>query len=203
MVFTGTEHTIPEQSFSEQSEKIKKYLENNLKEKRIIHTYSVVNEAVKLAERYGEDTEKAGFAALCHDMCRGMSTAVLNMYVRQLGLPKSLIDKPNLSHGKVAAEILKKDYGITDDEILNAVSYHTTGRAGMSVFEKIIFLADAIEPERTYPTVDETRALAYIDLDRACINSLERTIEYINGTGNYLDPDTIIARDDLKEKLKL
>lgn len=203
MVFTGTEHTIPEQSFSEQSEKIKKYLENNLKEKRIIHTYSVVNEAVKLAERYGEDTEKAGFAALCHDMCRGMSTAVLNMYVRQLGLPKSLIDKPNLSHGKVAAEILKKDYGITDDEILNAVSYHTTGRAGMSVFEKIIFLADAIEPERTYPTVDETRALAYIDLDRACINSLERTIEYINGTGNYLDPDTIKARDDLKEKLKL
>ena len=203
MVFTGTEHTIPEQSFSEQSEKIKKYLENNLKEKRIIHTYSVVNEAVKLAERYGEDTEKAGFAALCHDMCRGMSTAALNMYVRQLGLPKSLIDKPNLSHGKVAAEILKKDYGITDDEILNAVSYHTTGRAGMSVFEKIIFLADAIEPERTYPTVDETRALAYIDLDRACINSLERTIEYINGTGNYLDPDTIKARDDLKEKLKL
>lgn len=203
MVFTGTEHTIPEQSFSEQLEKIKKYLENNLKEKRIIHTYSVVNEAVKLAERYGEDTEKAGFAALCHDMCRGMSTAVLNMYVRQLGLPKSLIDKPNLSHGKVAAEILKKDYGITDDEILNAVSYHTTGRAGMSVFEKIIFLADAIEPERTYPTVDETRALAYIDLDRACINSLERTIEYINGTGNYLDPDTIKARDDLKEKLKL
>ena len=203
MVFTGTEHTIPEQSFSEQLEKIKKYLENNLKEKRIIHTYSVVNEAVKLAERYGEDTEKAGFAALCHDMCRGMSTAVLNMYVRQLGLPKSLIDKPTLSHGKVAAEILKKDYGITDDEILNAVSYHTTGRAGMSVFEKIIFLADAIEPERTYPTVDETRALAYIDLDRACINSLERTIEYINGTGNYLDPDTIKARDDLKEKLKL
>ena len=203
MVFTGTEHTIPEQSFSDQLEKIKKYLENNLKEKRIIHTYSVVNEAVKLAERYGEDTEKAGFAALCHDMCRGMSTAALNMYVRQLGLPKSLIDKPNLSHGKVAAEILKKDYGITDDEILNAVSYHTTGRAGMSVFEKIIFLADAIEPERTYPTVDETRALAYIDLDRACINSLERTIEYINGTGNYLDPDTIKARDDLKEKLKL
>ena len=203
MVFTETEHTIPEYSFSELTERIKAYLECNLKEKRITPTYSVVQEAGKLAEKYGQDAEKARFAALCHDMCRGMSTAVLNMYIRQLGLPKALIDRPNLSHGKVAAEILKKDYGIDDEEIINAVSYHTTGRAGMSVFEKIIFLADAIEPGRTYPTVDETRALAYVDLDRACINSLERTIEFIEGTGGYLDPDTIEARDDLKENLKL
>ena len=203
MVFTGTEHNIHEQSFSDKTAEIKEYIESNLKEKRIIHTYSVVDEAVRLAQRYGEDVEKAAFAALCHDMCRGMSTAVLNMYIRQLGLPQILIDKPNLSHGKVAAEILKKDYGIADEDILNAVSYHTTGRKDMSDFEKIIFLADAIEPGRTYPTVEETRALAYDNLDRACINSLERTIEYINGTGNYLDPDTIKARDDLKEKLKL
>lgn len=203
MGFTGTEHTIPEQRFRLQKNKILEYLKENLKEKRLIHTYSVAEEAVKLAQRYNEDTEKAEFAALCHDMCRGMSTPVLNMYIRQLGLPKTLIDKPNLSHGKVAAEILKNNFGITDEEIINAISYHTTGREGMSVFEKIIFLADAIEPGRTYPTVDETRALAYVDLDRACINSLERTIEYINGTGNYLDPDTIKARDDLKEKLKL
>ena len=73
----------------------------------------------------------------------------------------------------------------------------------MSLLEKIVFLADAIEPGRNYPTVEETRKLAYLDLDRACISSLERTIEYINKKGEYLDPDTVDALEDLKEKRNL
>lgn len=203
MDFTENEHNTSEEAAADLKERITAYIERNLKDKRLKHTYSVVREAGKLAMRYGQNVQKVEIAALCHDMCRGMSTDVLNMYVRQLGLPRKLIDKPNLSHGKVAAEILKKDYCVKDKDIINAVAYHTTGRAGMSDFEKIVFLADAIEPGRSYPTVEETRLLAYEDLDRACIHSLERTIEYIQGTGNYLDPDTINARDDLKEKLKL
>lgn len=178
-----TEEKISDQMFKELKSEIISYIEQNLKEKRLKHTYSVVNEAKKLAERYGEDIEKAEFAALAHDMFRNMSAAIQNMYIRQLGLPKKLIDNPNLAHSKIAAEILKKDYGVYDEEIINAVSFHTTGRAGMSTLEKIIFLADAIEPERNYPTVEETRALAYENLDKACINSLERTIEYIKGQG--------------------
>ena len=113
------------------------------------------------------------------------------------------MDNPNLSHGKVAAVIMKRDFGIEDEDIVNAVSFHTTGRAGMSKLEKIIFLADAIEPGRNYPTVDEIRALAYINLEKACISSLTRTVEYIKGIGEYLDPDTINAINDLKEKINL
>lgn len=183
--------------------KIIEYIEHNLKEKRLKHTYSVAEEAVRLAEKYGEDCERAEFAALFHDMFRSTPVTVLNMYVRHLGLPDRLMDNANLSHSKVAAEIMKRDYGIEDEDMINAVSFHTTGRAGMSRLEKIIFLADAIEPGRNYPSVEETRRLAYIDLDKACISSLERTVEYIRGKGEYLDPDTVNALNYLKEKQDL
>lgn len=179
------------------------FIENNLSEKRLKHTYSVVTEAVKLAVEYGEDRKKAELAALFHDMFRGASKEASNMYVRHLGLDKKYVDNTNLAHGKIAAEIMKKDYGIKDKDILNAVSYHTTGRAGMSRLEKIIFLADAIEPGRNYPSVEEIREIAYRDLDKACVMSLKRNIEYIHEKGGFLDTDTIHARNDLKEKLNL
>lgn len=184
-------------------DRIVKQLKQNLSSKRLEHTYAVAEEAKKLAHIYGEDCCKAELAALFHDMFRSMSGDVLNMYIRQLGLPDSLKDRPNLSHGKIAAEIMKRDFGIEDQDIINAVSFHTTGRAGMSKLEKIVFLADAIEPGRKYPTVDETRKLAYKDLDLACISSLERTVEYIRNRGEYMDPDTISALRDLKEKQNL
>lgn len=189
--------------YDEARKAIIEYIEKNLKPHRLEHTYSVASEAVKLAERYGADTDKAELAALFHDMFRSTPVQVLDMYVRQLGLPKRIIDNPNLSHGKIAAVVMKKDYGIEDEDMINAVAYHTTGRAGMSKLEKIIFLADAIEPGRNYPTVEETRSMAYVDLDRACISSLERTVEYIREIGEYLDPDTLNALGDLKEKLEL
>lgn len=179
------------------------YIEKNLSEKRLNHTYSVAEEAVSLARKHGADIKKARIAALFHDMCRGLSKEASNMYVRHLGLGAKYIDNINLAHSKIAAAIMKKDYGINDKDLINAVAFHTTGRAGMSVLEKIIFLADAIEPGRTYPTVEDTRRKAYENLDIACLDSLERTIEYINERGNYLDSDTLNARNDLKEKLDL
>ncbi|MPN28243.1 hypothetical protein SDC9_175684 [bioreactor metagenome] len=86
-----------------------------------------------------------------------------------------------------------------DNDILNAVSYHTTGRSNMSQLEKIIYLADAIEPNREYPGVDELRKAAFVNLDEACILSLSRTIDYVKSQNLFLDEDTIEARDYLKE----
>lgn len=180
-----------------------KYIETNLTEKRLRHTYSVAAEAVRLAEKYGCDTQKAELAALCHDMFRSKPARELDMYVKNFGLPEKLLGNVNLSHGKVAAEMMKREYHIDDDDMINAVSFHTTGRKGMSVLEKIIFLADAIEPERNYPGVEEMRKIAYVDLDRACISSLERTVKYVGDKGEYLDPDTADALNDLKEKQSL
>ncbi|MCI5721661.1 MAG: bis(5'-nucleosyl)-tetraphosphatase (symmetrical) YqeK [Firmicutes bacterium] len=175
--------------------KISDYIEKNLSEKRRIHTEGVRKTAVMLAEKYGEDVDKAEVAALCHDMYRGINIDLLNDYVNQLGLDKKYLDNPNLAHGKIAAVMIKKEYGIDDQDIINAVSFHTTGRAGMSELEKIIYLADAIEPGRDYPSVNQLREAVDRGLDEALIMSLERTIEYVRQQGHFLDEDTLKARD--------
>ena len=110
------------------------------------------------------------------------------------------LDNANLAHGPIAAKIMKRDYGITDPDLLNAVRYHTTGRAGMSLLEKVLYLADAIEPGRNYPGVEEIRKRAETSLDDACLLSMERSIRYIEDRGLFLHEDTIKARDDLKKK---
>lgn len=173
------------------------YINSNMTEKRRIHTYAVAEEAVKLARRYGEDVEKAELAALFHDFFRGISAEELNGYVKALGLDHVYLNNNNLAHGKIAAIVMERDYHIKDQDIINAVRFHTTGRAGMSLLEKIVYLADAIEPNRNYPGVNELRELATKDLDKACLQSLNTNIEYIRGRGIYLDEDTLQARDSL------
>lgn len=179
---------------------INSYIEKNLNEKRKAHVYGVVKTAGELAAKYGCDPVKAETAALFHDMFRSTPVDVLNMYVRQLQLDPVLLDNANLAHGPIAAVIMERDYGIHDEDIINAVKYHTTGRAGMSVLEKVIYLADAIEPGRNYPTVDELRKTAAVSLDQACLDSMERSIEYIRERELFLHEDTIKARDYLKKK---
>lgn len=177
---------------------ITEYIEKNFSEKRRIHTYAVAETAKDLARFYGVDEHKAETAALFHDMFRGVSETVLNYYVKELGLGDRYLNNANLAHGKIAAAVMEKNYGIKDEDILNAVSYHTTGRAGMSDLEKVIYLADAIEPNRVYPSVEQLRSAAYKGLDAACLLSMEKTIEFVKSKGLYLDEDTIHAIDWLK-----
>lgn len=174
---------------------INSYIEKNFSEKRKVHTEGVRKTAMKLAAKYGADVEKAETAALFHDMYRGVSQDVLNYYVKHLNLDRKYHDNPNLAHSKIAAIVMKRDYGIEDEDIINAVSYHTTGRPEMSLLEKVIYIADAIEPNRNYPGVDTLRDVAERDLDEACLLSLTRTIEFVQEQGNYLDENTILARD--------
>ncbi len=177
-------------------------IERNMTEKRQIHTYAVAEEARRLALRYGADMEKAELAALFHDFFRGVPEKILNSYVRHLGLDSVYLDSANLAHSKIAAYIMERDYQIQDQDIINAVSYHTTGRANMSKLEKIIYLADAIEPNRSYPGIEEIRELACQDLDKACLKSLEHSIDYVRGRGLYLDQDTVMARDYLIDEIQ-
>lgn len=175
--------------------KIKAHIENNFSEKRKVHTYGVVKTAIELAKQYGCDVYKAELAALFHDLYRSIPVNVLNYHVKHLELDKKYMDNPNLSHGKIAAEMIQRDYGITDQDVINAVSYHTTGRPNMSLLEKIIYIADAIEPNRNYPGVKELREVVKEDLDKACYLSLSRTIDYVTSEGNYLDEDTLHAKE--------
>lgn len=159
-------------------EQITTYLHANLKEKRLCHVYGVIEEAKKLAETYGVDSKKAELAALFHDSFR---------------------NKGNLIHGPIAADVMKNTYGIEEEDLCNAVRFHTTGRAGMSSLEKVLYLADAIEPNRSYPGVEKLRILAYKDLDAACLVALKNTIEYLGENGVPLDTNTLEAYKDLKK----
>ena len=181
---------------------IKEYIERNFSEKRKVHTEGVRKTAIKLARQYGADEKKAEIAALFHDMYRGVPEKTMNYYVKSLGLADKYLDNCNLSHGKVAAMIMQRDFDIEDEDILNAVSYHTTGRAGMSLLEEVIYLADAIEPNRAYPGVEKLREIAKTDLEKACLMSLTNTIDFVRASGNYLDEETILAKEYLERKIK-
>ena len=184
-----------------------------LTDKRLRHTQGVRETAGKLCRIHFKGTveelqdfiERTDTAVCCHDLFRGRSAEELNKLVAELGLDERYMDSPNLSHGKIAALVMERDYGITDQDMLNAVSFHTTGRRGMSLMEKIVFLADAIEPGREYPGVDEIREISLTDLDRACLMSLEGTIGFLlesGKTAGEIDQDTLRARDWLAECLE-
>jgi len=170
-----------------------------LSDKRRIHTLGVKDTAIALAKKYGADPLKAEIAALSHDLYRGLKGEDLNKTVRDLGLDEKYLDNPNLAHSKIAAIMLKDKYGVCDRDILDAVSYHTTGRKNMSKLEKIIFLADAIEPGRDYPGVEDIRKAAEKGLDEGCLCSMLGTIRHVQEQGAYLDKDTIEAAEFLKE----
>ncbi len=105
--------------------------------------------------------------------------------------------EPQLLHGPVGAVVAREEYHIDDENILNAISYHTTGREGMNTLEKIIYLADFIEEGRSYPGVDALRKCAKIDLDTAMVMAFSNTIRYIAGIGGLIHPRTVIARNFL------
>ncbi len=179
--------------------KIEGYINQNLSQKRLTHTEGVRKTAVILAKRWGENEEKADFAALCHDMCKEMPLDDIKYYVALFNLAKIYENNRNLAHGKLAAALMAKEFDIDDEDVLNAVSYHTTGRANMSLLEKIIYIADAIEPGRSYPGVDQLRALALEDINQACYLSLARTVDLVKAKGQFLDSDTILAKEYFDE----
>lgn len=163
---------------------------------------------MRLAEKYGgehpeELVEKAEAAALFHDMYRGVAVDILNYYVKHLGLDeKRYKDSPNLAHGKIAAIIMERDFDVKDRDVINAVSYHTTGRPEMSLLEKIIYIADAVEPNRSYPGVQALRETVEKDLDLAVLQSLTNTINYVRGENKYLDEDTVLAKEYFEKLIK-
>ena len=181
---------------------IEKYITDNFSEKRRIHTYGVRDTSVKLARKYGADPEKARACSLYHDMFRRASDELIEEYIKNYGLDPKYRGDPDLAHSKIAAIYMKREMGIDDEDMLNAVAYHTTGRAGMSVLEKVIFLADSIEPARDYPSVDYLRELADEDLDEACLALLERSEDYLKLKGREMDPDSISFIKELRHSLK-
>ena len=143
-------------------------------EERFEHTKRVMDLAVDMAERFGEDKEKTTIAALLHDYCKDPAGGVEN----------------DLNHASMAAEIAKKEFGITDEDLINAIKYHTTGRAGMSRLEKILFLADTVEPGRTYDSITELRKTCLDNLEKGVYTVLVELKAYLVKKGLTVSEDT-------------
>lgn len=173
--------------------KIRRAMERTQDSKRFEHTLGVEYTAAALAMRFGCDIGSARTAGLLHDCAKCLTDEKRLSICRKNNIPMTAMEKKNpfLLHAKVGAYLAREKYGIKDADILNAVQSHTTGRQNMSLLEKIIFVADYIEPGRKHAlNLDEIRRLAFMDIDRALLRILEDTLHYLQDSGGDIDPMT-------------
>ena len=165
-----------------------------LKHKRIPHVLGTEQEAIRLALRYGADVGKARVAALLHDCTKKLEMEDQMALVQKYGIPLDELEQKALKllHAKTGAEIARDVFGV-DDEIYRAIQWHTTGRADMSLLEKVMYLADYIEPTRDFPGVEELRKTVYEDLDRGLAMGLAMTVEEMHQRGNPVHSATLAA----------
>lgn len=168
-------------------------LEQELNYKRFVHTMAVAGTASSLAMCYGADLQKAEIAGLLHDCAKCIDVRKMQRICEKAGLAVSEFEagSGSLLHSKAGSVLAAEKYGYTDPDIVNAIRYHTTGRPGMSLLEKIIFVADYIEPGRfSAKNLPEIRKMAFEDIDGALRKILYDTLVYLNSTGNPVDPMT-------------
>lgn len=186
-------------------EEIKKEIEEELSQKRYEHSVSAMKKAIELAIKYGEDEEKAAYTALIHDIAKEMTKEEYYMYAEKNNIKFDEFDKYEIValHGKIGADIAKKRYGFTQ-EMQNAICYHTTGRADMTLLDKIVYLADKTEETRDYEGVEKLRnVMKSKGLDEAILWDIDNlTIPKMIKKQKMIHPDSLYARNDIILKLK-
>ena len=180
-------------------EKIIGRLGTLMDQKRLKHSIGVSRCAAELAEKYGVDTEKAELTGLIHDCAKCLSYDESMRLCQKYGFEPDEISKANkaLLHAPLGAFLAEDIFRIQDREILDAIACHTTGKKGMTLFEKVICLADYIEESRQYPGVEDIRAYAFRDINKALLVALELSIRNVMDRGKLLHPMTVEARNDL------
>lgn len=172
---------------------IERDLKNKLDKNRYQHTLGVAYVAASLAMCYGCDVEKARLAGLLHDCAKCMPQKKKIRICAKYGIPVSDVESmhPSLLHAKLGAFLAVKEYHIHDEEIISAIQYHTTGKPDMSLLDKIIYVADYIEPNRRRaPRLSEIRRTAFCDLDRALLMILEDTLQFLKTNNGKIDSIT-------------
>ncbi len=181
-------------------EEIKADVEKVLSEKRFTHSVGVAKKAVELAKIYGVDEDIAKKTAIAHDVAKEITKEEKLNYAKEHNIEVDEIEsaKPSLLHGKIGADIAAKKYGFSED-MQNAIKFHTTGRANMSILEKIIYVADKIEENRKGKKVDieKARELSKKDIDETIIFLMDESIVYNIGKEGLVHPKTIEARNYL------
>lgn len=182
--------------------KVKEYekiIRARLKDARFKHSKNVAKEAVRLAKKYGADPEKAEIAGILHDVTKETSQEEQLEFIQKAGIELTSLEanSPKLWHAISGSGYIKVELGITDEDILNAVRYHTTARGGMSLLEKVIFIADFTSEERNYDGVDEIRKAADVSLEAAMLEGLSFSIEDLAHRRLSIARDTLDAYNEV------
>lgn len=186
-------------------QQMREKLKNVLSEKRFNHSIGVMETAVKMAERFGCDKEKARIAGLLHDCAKEVDKDNAVLMCDELGIEiddEKRVQK-GLLHADLGAELIVLEYGIDDSEIYDAVKCHTMGRCNMTTLDKILYLADFIEPtRRDFEGLSELRELSFKDLDEAMLFAIKLSISFVLGKGKTLHKQTIKTRDYFEKVIK-
>jgi predicted HD superfamily hydrolase involved in NAD metabolism len=175
-----------------------KLVKEQLTDHRYKHTVGVMETAIILAQRYGVNEKKAELAAIFHDYAKFRPKDEMKRIILEQGMDKELLRfNSELWHAPVGAYLVEKEAGITDEEVLDAIRYHTSGRPRMTMLEKVIYLADYIEPGRHFPGVEEVREMAKDNLEEALIQSVKNSIQFLLKKSQPVFPDTIYTYNDL------
>ena len=184
---------------------LKKDLKREMDDSRYEHTLGVMYTSAALAMRYEYDMERAMLAGLMHDCAKCIPNAKKLKLAEKNGLEITELERNNpfMLHAKVGAMLAKVKYDIDDEEVLGAIRWHTTGKPEMTLLEKIVYIADYIEPLRDKaPNLPKIRKMAFQDLDETMYEILKGTLEYLDKKGNTIDPMTLQAYEYYAEAMK-
>jgi predicted HD superfamily hydrolase involved in NAD metabolism len=167
-------------------------VEESMSEKRFSHVLGTQETAIQLAKRFGADVEKVSIAGLVHDYAKERSNEEMIRVIVENHLDEDIISFGNqIWHGIAGVVLIEKELGVRDSEILQAVSVHTTGSSNMSLIDKIIYVADYIEPNRHFEGINEVRRLAEVDLDEVVKYETEHTLLCLLKEKRAIYPKTI------------
>lgn len=172
---------------------LKKEMKKEMDDSRFEHTLGVMYTSAALAMRYGYDLDKAMLAGLMHDCAKCMPNAKKLKMAEKNHLEITDLERKNpfMLHAKLGALLAQKKYDIDDEEILSAIRWHTTGRPDMTLLDKIVYVADYIEPKRDKaPNLKEIRKMAFEDINQALLKILEDTLGYLGDSTDSVDPMT-------------
>lgn len=174
-------------------DKMKKRVQDHLDKERYEHTMSVMYTAAAMAMCYQVNMEKALIAGLLHDCAKCLSSDKKLKLCEKYGITISESERknPGLLHAKLGAYIAKAKYDIKDQEIIDAITYHTTGRPAMTLLDKIVYIADYLEPNRNMaPNLEEVRRLAFQNIDECLYLILKDSLAYLETKSEVIDPMT-------------
>ena len=183
---------------------LKEIVKSKMSLKRFTHTLGVVEMSEKLAKIYNANIQKCKVAALLHDICKEMNMEYIknickNNFINELS--EEDLENNEILHGFAGAYYVKNELGINDKEILNAIKYHTVGAKDMTLLEKIVYIADAIEYGRNYPSVVEIREETFKNLDKGILMEIEHKEKYLESIGKKSHPNTYKFKKEILKEL--